>query len=287
MRKNIVHILPATERITGEKIIVLETLPNEAFNANPFIRLQHHPPADIPACSQYERLRPHPHRGFALVTFMLQGESFHKDSDGNDAIIKPGDVQYMFAGKGLLHSEGPSAQYIECGGPYEYIQLWLNVPAEHKLDPPTYQRAVKAAIPSAIDDLGVNIRLPMGNYQSMQAPIQTFTPTTALFGELVNNHDILLTVPSGEHTLLYVANGSVTINDDEDNLITEHHLVVFESENNEVKITADGSAQILFLSAMPLQEPIQVSGNFVMNTEEEIKQAYSDEIEGNYGELPY
>jgi len=128
MKKSIEHILEGREKAITPEQTVLQPLPHKDFRfANPFIVLHHMKPETIVPGSQF-RIHPHPHRGFAPVTFMLQGEGYHKDNAGHDTVVKTGDVQWMFAGKGILHSEGPAKEFLQRGGVYELIQLWINVP---------------------------------------------------------------------------------------------------------------------------------------------------------------
>ncbi len=142
--KKIDFILKGREKSIGSET-VLQPLPHKDFRfASPFIVLHHLRPETFKPDSPQVRLHPHPHRGFAPVTFMFQAEGFHKDSEGNSGTIKSGEVQWMFAGKGLLHSEGPTDRLLRNGGVYEFIQLWVNVPAKHKMDKPSYQQTTTA-----------------------------------------------------------------------------------------------------------------------------------------------
>ncbi|ATL47549.1 hypothetical protein COR50_10430 [Chitinophaga caeni] len=286
MKKNLVFILNGVVKNAYAKEKVLQLIPNRKLtSANPVVLWQHVMPTEIKQSSDAKIVEPHPHRGFATVTFMLQGEGYHYDNAGHETILKPGDVQYLFAGSGILHCENPSARFAGLGGTYELLQLWLNVPAKFKMDQPVYQSAVKVAIPVIVDELGVNLRLPIGHYKGAKGPIETKQPIIAITGEIHNNHDVCLEVPAGNWALLYVANGSVTLNDDEDNPVHEHQLAVLDKEREELKITANGNAQILFLSAPPLDEPLVIKDNFVMNTKEEIDQAMADVAAGKFGEI--
>ncbi|MGN6491401.1 MAG: pirin family protein [Agriterribacter sp.] len=284
MQKAILHILEGREKKITEEETVLQPLPHKDFRfANPFIVVHHIAPHFIPPGKKM-RIHPHPHRGFAPVTFQLQGEGYHKDSAGHNNVVKAGDVQWMFAGKGLLHSEGPTQEFLNSGGTFEIIQLWINVPKSNKWDEPFYQSARKEELPAVLKKEGVHLRLASGEYEGATGPMKSFTPITAIIGEVEKAKEIQLKAIPGYWTLLYVAHGSVVINNQE---ITEHRLVVFEKENDSVTITAASNAQLLFLSAEPIDEPIAAKDNYVMNTPEEIQQAMDDYNKGLFGTLEF
>jgi len=164
MNKKIEHILLGREKKITEDETVKQPLPHKDFRfANPFIVIHHIGPTTIQEGS-HSRIHPHPHRGFSPYTFMLQGEGYHRDNAGNDEIVKAGDVQWMFAGKGILHSEGPTDQLLEKGGVQELVQLWINAPADKKWDEPFYQSATKNELPHVLAFPGVNLRLASGTY---------------------------------------------------------------------------------------------------------------------------
>jgi len=280
MQKKITHILKGREKEIAPGQIVLQPLPHAEFRfANPFIVLHHMPPQTIQPGSRI-RLPMHPHRGFSPVTFQLQGEGFHLDNAGNEGIIGAGDVQWMFAGKGILHSEGPTPQLLENGGVQELVQLWINAPAAHKFDEPFYQFTPKDLQPPVLEQEGVHLRLASGHYEDATGPLKSFTPIILITGELQAHHRVQLTAIPGYWTLLYVIKGSVCVNSE---TINQHHLVVFEKDNDELIITAAEDTQLLFLSAQPIDEPVAAKDNFVMNTQKEIEEAIADYKAGRNG----
>lgn len=285
MQKSILHILEGREKKITDEETVLQSLPHKDFRfASPFIVLHHIAPHFI-APGKKMRIHPHPHRGFAPVTFQLQGEGYHKDSAGHNNVVKAGDVQWMFAGKGLLHSEGPTQAFLDKGGNFELIQLWINVPKANKWDEPSYQSARNEELPVVLKNEGVHLRLASGKYDGLTGPMKSYTPITAIIGEVDKAKEIALKAIPGYWTLLYVAHGSVIINNTEE--ITEHKLVVFEKENDSITIKAESNAQILFLSAQPIDEPVAAKDNYVMNTAEEIQQAIDDYSKGLFGTLDF
>lgn len=284
MKKLIKHVLTAKEKRITEEETVLQPLPHKDFRfANPLIVLHHMPPKDIPPGTAL-RIHPHPHRGFAPVTFQLQGEGFHKDNAGHDETIKAGDVQWMFAGKGLLHSEGPTRELLRTGGVQELIQLWINVPKANKWDRPAYQHAGRGQLPKVLEQEGVELRLASGGYEGKRGPLQSHTPVVSIIGEIEKGKRVQFTATPGYWTLLYVVKGRINVNLE---TVNRYNLVVFEKENEEIFVCAEEDAQILFLSAEPLDEPVAAKGNFVMNTPEEIEQAVADYKNGVFGTLNF
>jgi redox-sensitive bicupin YhaK (pirin superfamily) len=284
MKKKIQHILAGREKQITKEETVRQPLPHMDFRfANPFIVLHHMGPKQITP-GQELRIHPHPHRGFAPVTFQIQGEGYHKDSAGHDGIIKAGDVQWMFAGKGVLHSEGPTAELLNNGGTQELIQLWINVPQANKWDEPSYQLATNAQLPKVLQEDGVNLRLASGSYDGKIGPLKSYTPIVSIIGEIAQGKQVQLMATPGYWTLLYIAKGSVTVNQE---TIDQYNLIVFEKDNEEIILTAEEDAQILFLSAEPIEEPVAAKDNFVMNTAEETNQAIEDYKNGVFGTLEF
>lgn len=284
MKKSILHILAGREKKITEDESVLQSLPHKDFRfANPFIVVHHDPGFAVKAGTAF-RIHPHPHRGFAPVTIQLRGEGYHKDSAGHDEIIRAGDVQWMFAGKGLLHSEGPSQNMLKTGGTSEFVQLWINVPKAFKWNEPSYQIARNVDLVPVAEQEGVSLGLASGTYENKTGPLKTFTPVTIIRGEILKSRNVLLKAKAGYWTLLYVISGAIVVNGEK---VSEHNLVVFEKENEEVNINAEEDSRILFLSAEPIDEPVAAKDNFVMNTSEEIEQAMADYKNGVFGVLDY
>ncbi len=282
MRKLITHILDGREKNITKEDKVLQSLPHKDFRfANPLVVVHHIPPTTIFPNSTM-RLHPHPHRGFAPVTFQLQGEGYHKDSAGHESVVRAGDVQWMFAGKGLLHSEGPSPKILAEGGTVELIQIWVNVPAKNKFDPPTYQIAGKEDQPKVINEEGIELRLVSGEYEEKKGPIRTLTPIIILIGELKKGKRIQITAKENYWTLIYIASGAANINMES---IHQHQLVVFEKENDEIIVCAEEDTKLLLFSAEPIDEPVAAKDNYIMNSSAEIDQAMEDYKNGLFGTL--
>lgn len=285
MKKSITHVLAGREKKITEDETVIQPLPHKDFRfANPFIVIHHIGPEMIRPGSEL-RIHPHPHRGFSPVTFTIQGEGFHKDNAGHSGTIAAGGVQWMFAGKGLLHSEGPTNHMLEKGGMQEFIQIWVNVPKAHKWDAPSYQNAPRETLPAVLEQDGVQLRLASGTFDGQTGPMQSFTPIISVFGTIDAPATVRLTAQPGYHTLIYVFRGSLLVN--EERSVSMHHLIVFDAAGDEITLTAESDAGILFLSGEPIQEPVAAKDNFVMNTAEEIEQAMQDYKNGVFGTLDY
>jgi len=282
MNKQLDFILKGREKNIGEET-VLQSLPHRDFRfANPFIVVHHFPEHHYAVGSPPERLHPHPHRGFAPVTFMFQGEGYHRDSEGNEGVLKAGEVQWMFAGRGLLHSEGPTPELLAKGGNYEFVQLWVNVPAQHKWNAPYYQQASAEQMPLLFQQPGCDIRLASGQYREFTGPLQSFTPVISAFGNMKAGVQVACEAQEGYWTLLYLLEGSIVVNDTS---IEAYHLIVFSKQGTDIRIRATTDAKLLYLSAEPINEPVAARGNIVMNTQEEVAQAEKDYADGKFGSL--
>lgn len=280
MKKNVTHILNGKEKHISDEDAVIQSLPTADFRfANPFIVVHHMGPKVLPpetSAGSY----PHPHRGFAPVTFIVQGELSHKDNAGHSGNVKAGDAQWMFAGKGLLHDEVPPEQFLKRGGTQEFLQLWINVPKANKWDTPAYQLVRKEQQPEVLKAEGVALRLVSGAYEGKTGPMKTHTPVIFVIGSIAKDKTVNLKATPGYWTLLYIIKGEVTVNDRDAAL---HNLIVFEKENDEISVVAKTDTQVLFMSAEPIHEPVAAKGNFVMNTPEEVKQAMDDYEKGKFG----
>jgi hypothetical protein len=261
---------------------VKQPLPNNKLDGvSPFILLHHagpthHAPGEIKA-----RLSPHPHRGFEPVTFLFSGKIHHKDSTGSEGFLESGDVQWMTAGSGIIHSEGPSAAFVKEGGDMELIQLWVNLPRDHKMTAPKYQDIKKDYIPVLYDN-GFEIKVVAGEFKSVKGPASTFTSILALMMNYKKGASIVFEVPADYNALAYVLEGEIESNDSHANA---WQLAVFEHNSNKIKFSAIADGKLLFLAGLPIQEPVVSYGPFVMNYPGEIKQAIMDYETGKMGIL--
>lgn len=258
----------------------------ELEDVDPFILIHHFGPYAISELNNPLDLGPHPHRGFEPATFLFRGEQLHRDSMGNESIVKSGDVQWTTAGRGVVHSEGPTKDFVKRGGEVEGIQLWVNLPASKKMIPPNYQHVRKEDFKSLDSEDGlIHTRVVTGNLNGVPGAIQTQTPVNAFVIEAQKNGHHIFPIDLGHNALVYLLNGSVTINGTK---LSKGalQLVTFEQDGNGFELTALDNAELLFLSGVPFEENVVSWGPYVMNTQTEILEAMRDYQMGKMGFLP-
>jgi len=226
---------------------------------------------------------PHPHRGFETVTYLLAGRLRHKDSTGHEGVIEAGGIQWMTAGKGIVHSEMPEQE----DGLLEGFQLWVNLPAEHKLDPPAYQEYPASRIPRESRDAGVEVRVIAGttSHGTAGPVVQPLTEPLYLDVRLPAGQEFVETLPESHNAFVYViegAAGAVHENGQPFRLVRDQLGVLGSGEVVRMQAAAEG-ARFLLVAGKPLSEPVARHGPFVMNTREEIQQAIEDYEHGRLG----
>jgi quercetin 2,3-dioxygenase len=224
----------------------------------------------------------HPHRGFETVTIAYSGEVAHRDSSGGGGLIRAGDVQWMTAGSGLVHDEFHSPDFSQAGGDMHMVQLWVNLPAKDKMTKPGYQAIAKADIPQVKLDAG-SVRCIAGSHAHSAGAATTFTPMNVWDVRIKSGQTMSLPQPEGWTTLALVQQGKVTVNGGA--VTGAAQLVMLSRSGTEVSITASEDAQVLLLAGEPINEPVFGYGPFVMNTREEIIQAFEDFNAGKFGQI--
>lgn len=255
---------------------------NMPVNAlEPFLFLNHHGYQEYPANNRGLPFGPHPHKGFETVTFIVEGSLVHKDSTGYSSNITKGGVQWMTAGKGIIHSKTSSKEFMKEGGPVEILQLWVNLPARLKNTPPAYTGLQKEDISTIwLNDKAVGINLVSGSWDGHKAPIQPLMDVLLATITLNAGASLAIPVPADKTVLFYVIRGAVWVNEKE---VTMHTLAVFDKEEGTIEINASTDSLLLFGHATPNREPIVAHGPFVMNTQEEIRQAFIEYQQGKMG----
>ncbi len=254
---------------------------------SPFLLLDYAGPAEFAPASRPRGVGEHPHRGFETVTIVYSGEVAHRDSTGSGGVIGPGDVQWMTAASGILHQEFHSPQFTRGGGSLEMAQLWVNLPARHKMSAPRYQTIVNGAIPDVVlPDGAGSLRVIAGRYGDRSGPAATFTELNVWDARLRAGRAHLLKIPAGHNTALAVLKGALTVNDSKRAGPAE--LVVLDRTGDEILVQADPDADavLLVLSGVPIDEPIVGYGPFVMNSRQEIESAMEDFRAGKFGRMP-
>jgi redox-sensitive bicupin YhaK (pirin superfamily) len=253
---------------------------------SPFLLLDHAEPRQFEPAGKPRGVGEHPHRGFETVTIVYAGEVEHRDSSGGGGHIGPGDVQWMTAAGGLVHEEFHSSDFTARGGLMEMAQLWVNLPARDKLAEPRYQTVLDRDIPVVTlpGDAG-QLRVIAGDFAGHTGPARTFTPMNVWDLRLTAGRSASLDVPEGHNAVLVPLNGTVRVNGTDD--VPASRYVVFEQTGGGITVEAQADdAKCLLLTGVPLNEPVAGYGPFVMNTEDEIRQAFVDYREGRFGTMP-
>lgn len=253
----------------------------QGSDISPFLLLDYAGPAEFPPSGKPRGVGQHPHRGFETVTIVYAGEVAHRDNAGNSGKIGPGDVQWMTAARGILHEEMHSREFTQHGGKLEMAQLWVNLPAKDKMSEPGYQGIPDKMIPAvALDDNAGKIRIISGNFNGVQGPAKTFTPINLWDVRLNKAKTVALDLEDGYTTAVLVLKGKVVVNGKE--TINASELVLFERDGEDISFKATEDATLLLMNGEPIAEPIAGYGPFVMNTQEEIKQAIADFNAGRF-----
>ncbi len=247
---------------------------------DPFLFLNHHGPQTYRPNNQGLPFGPHPHRGFETVTFILEGELMHSDSAGHDSIIKAGGVQWMTAGRGLVHAELSPPQFKRDGGHLEILQLWVNLPARLKMTEPRYTGVQSEQIPQlpTPDGLGT-LHLVSGDYAGQHGPVESLTGVFMSWIDLQPGAHFTLDGLAARNVFLYVVRGAIAVAGSTAPAFT---LVEFQDGGDSVEFTAPDGALVLFGHADVIGEPVVAHGPFVMNTAEEINQAIRDYQAGKF-----
>lgn len=225
----------------------------------------------------------HPHRGFETVTYILEGAVEHGDSQGNRGRIGAGDVQWMTAGSGVVHSEMPSEEIRREGGRLHGFQLWVNLPRRDKMMKPRYQELRAAEIPTATSADGkVTVTVIAGESLGTHATIDTRTPIFYFHVRLAAGARFTQTAPETHNAFAFIIRGEASIGD---RTARENDLAVFSRDGDEVTIATEAGAELLLIGGVPLGEPVVRYGPFVMNTPGEIRQAMLDYQSGRFGEI--
>lgn len=288
MQKQIEKVFnkPAQHGMVGDGFRVYNYIPG-TFNLqrrlSPFLMLDFNPSFDFGKSEKLRGVDVHPHKGFETVTIAYKGSVAHHDSAGNSGVIHPGEVQWMTAGNGILHKEYHDAAYAAKGGPFEMVQLWVNLPAKDKSTAPAYQSIVAENMGkyNLVDDKGV-VNIIAGTFNGIQGPAHTFTDVNLFDAKLKSGAVLEFEVPESQNTAILLIEGAAVINGTN---TQEHQFVLFKNEGSAIKIETEKDTVLLVLSGAPIDEPIASYGPFVMNTQEEIIDAIKDFQQGKFGYL--
>lgn len=269
----------------GEGFLVHRSFPTNALmQHDPFLLLDEMGPKEY-GPGEAKGAPDHPHRGFETVTYMLEGSFQHKDSNGSTGRLYPGDVQWMTAGAGVVHSEMPADELARKGGTLHGFQLWVNLPKRDKMTKPRYQDVCAADIPSATRD-GATVRVIAGEALGKKAVIDTRTPIMYLHFVIKQGAKIVQDVPRDYNAFAYVVKGKAELGDKK---ARRGQVAILERDGDSVSIAAPrdakSDASVLLIAGVPLNEPVVRYGPFVMNTQQEIYQAIEDYRAGRFGSI--
>jgi redox-sensitive bicupin YhaK (pirin superfamily) len=288
--RSVRFVMNAVRTLEGGGFEVRRPFPTRGFTeADPFLLLDEMGPSDL-GPGEAKGAPDHPHRGFETVTYMLEGGMEHRDSAGNAGRLGPGDVQWMTAGDGVIHSELPSREILEKGGRQHGFQLWVNLPRRDKRMKPRYQEIKSEQIPAAGGNSGkVRVRVLAGEALGAKAVIDTRTPILYLHFEIEPGGEVLQPVPAGFTALAYVFGGAGRLGRDAREA-GDGQLAVFTEDGDSVRLSVPADARermrVLLLGGQPLGEPVARYGPFVMNEEAEIHEAIEDYRAGRLGRIP-
>lgn len=253
---------------------------------SPFYLLDYNSKIDLSGSEKPRGVGVHPHKGFETVTIAYRGVIAHEDSFGNKGIIRDGGVQWMTAGAGILHKEFHEENFQKSGGPFQMVQLWVNLPAKDKNSPPSYQdisHEDKGVFESS--DGKAKVFVIAGDFEGVKGPATTFTRIDLLDIVLQRGGELTIPVDSLSNTGILVVEGQIKVNREKE--APQDHFVLFNSkgEGDTVKLFASEDSRILFLDGDPINEPIAQYGPFLMNNMEEIQEAMMEFRKGKYGHL--
>lgn len=285
-QRGIAGIIDATRTVEGDGLEIRRAFPNVQLElVDPFLLLDHFGPMTI-AANPTGGVPDHPHRGFETVTYLIDGAIEHRDSTGNADVIGPGDVQWMTAGGGIIHSEMLDSGFFHEGGTLHGTQLWVNLPARDKMMAPRYQPVAANEMPTAQSDDGkLRVKVIAGEAMGVHAALDTLTPITYLHYSMAPGAETYQPLPQDHNAFAYVLQGDATAGTD-NRPAREGQLVLFTAHGDGVTLGVSPDAQrlaeILLLAGRPINEPIARYGPFVMNTQTEIRQAIRDFQTGRF-----
>lgn len=288
MKLNTTKRVGRSDFVNMGPIRLRQPLPTQEIDMiDPFILLHHYGPYKIDQRSNPFDLGPHPHRGFEPVTFLFQGEQLHRDSLGNESVVKAGDVQWTTAGRGIIHAEGPTKEFVKKGGTIEGIQLWLNLPADKKMMQPNYQHVEYNDFNNITsDDNKVETKIIAGELVGKYGKIGTQTSVNAFMIEAKIGGKQTIEFSDSHQGMLYLLKGKARVNDSETLELNQNQLIQFNQDGEGFSIEAEQESLLLFLSGAPINEPVATYGPYVMNNQTELIEAMRDYQMGKMGFLP-
>ncbi|AIK96070.1 pirin family protein [Candidatus Odyssella acanthamoebae] len=263
----------------GFPVRTLFSYRSPVITVSPFLLLDYAGPEDFKPTDKIRGVDKHPHRGFETVTIVYSGQLEHRDNAGHTGKIGAGDVQWMTAGRGVLHEEWHGEEFSKAGGVFEVVQLWVNLPIKDKMTKPKYQEIIADRIPVLNGD-GWYCRIIAGNYLGVQGAATTFSSINVWDMHSEAHTQQKIEIPEGYSTILLLRRGKIMVNDAA--TLEAGHITFFDTQGDAIEISTLDDAEFLLLSGEVIDEPIVGAGPFVMHSEEELKKAYADYREGRF-----
>ena len=285
--KNVLGVYgPGSDHWVGDGFPVRNMFPSNGVNKeiSPFLMLDYAGPSHFEPSKRAHGVGQHPHRGFETVTIAYQGSVSHRDSAGNSGTIYPGDVQWMTAASGVVHEEMHAQEFAEKGGTFEMVQLWVNLPKAVKMSAPRYQGITKEQIPSVPLGKSGQARIIAGELDGVKGPATTFTAINVFDVRLKAGDAVKLSLPDGHNAAVILLQGDVTVNGSQE-LRGAAQIATLSADGESITLEPKADSTLLVLSGEPIDEPVASYGPFVMNTEEELVQAFADYKAGRMGQL--
>jgi len=285
--RTVAGVVNSIETLEGGGFLVRRPFPKATFSEfDPFLLLDEMGPMEV-APGEAKGAPDHPHRGFETVTYLLSGDMEHRDSRGHAGRLQPGDVQWMTAGAGVVHSEMPSREFARTGGRMHGFQLWVNLPQRDKMIKPRYQEISSSQIPKATSSDGlVDVSVIAGEAMDHKAVIETRTPIIYLHYRIKPGGATIQKVPGNYNAFVYIVEGEGLFGAERERA-TDGQMILFARDGDAVRIEnpaeATSTLEVLLIAGVPLNEPVARYGPFVMNTEREIRQAIEDYQLGRMG----
>lgn len=287
--KNVETVMaPKPPHFVGDGFRVHRFIPYEnrldRERMDPFIVMDYNSKYYFPPSDEPKGVGVHPHKGFETVTIAYKGKVAHEDSSGGGGVIGEGDVQWMTAGSGILHKEYHEEEFSQNGGDFQMVQLWVNLPAKNKDSDPKYQSITHDEVQKYQLPEGAGIiEVIAGRYKEIEGSASTFTPVNLQNARLNRGGRADFLFPADYNTALLVIEGNIKVNDTK--TVEQDHFALFENEGESFTIEAAEDSVVLVMSGDPIEEPMAAQGPFVMNTREELMQAFKDFRTGKFGKL--
>ncbi|PWT76455.1 MAG: pirin family protein [Bacteroidetes bacterium] len=280
--RTISHIEQSSIEFVGENRVRRALPTRNLKQVDPFLFIDYLLPVKINKGADI-RIPPHPHAGFDVVTYLLNGEFFHRDSKGHEQVARAGDVNWMNAGSGIIHSEGPTGAFLEKGGHLELMQVWINLPAKDKFGESSFTHYPATQIP-VVDNGDVWLKVIAGTYQGNTSPIRTDTPLFYYHIKIKAGKSFLLPVDPAYTSALYLMRGKLKSLNEE---IKEGYLADYHLNGDQISFSAVEDSELILFGGEPIKEKVVSYGPFVMNSFEEIEAAFTNYQMGKMGELEY